>query len=70
MEAELRMNDREAVLQIRDNGSFRGPFERGFGLSTMEDQVKRSGGTMEFTAEEGKGFVVTAVWRAENGSEI
>ena len=70
MEVELRMNDEEAVFQIRDNGSFRGPFERGFGLSTMEDQVRLSGGSVEFTAEEGKGFAVTAVWRAENGSEI
>lgn len=50
------------LLMIRDNGSFRGPFEKGFGLLAMEEYVKASGGTLCFEVEEGKGFGITAAW--------
>ncbi len=53
------------TLEIRDNGSFRGPFEKGFGLMAMEEYVKASGGELRFLAEEGKGFGVVATWRGK-----
>ena len=50
-------------LHITDNGCFRGTLEKGFGLTTMEENVRASGGTIAFEAEEGKGFGISAEWR-------
>ena len=50
------------TLRISDNGQFHGTFEKGFGLNAMEKRVRDSGGTIVFSAEEGKGFVITAQW--------
>ena len=46
------------TLTLTDDGSFHGTFEKGFGLSAMENAVKASGGTIDFITEEGKGFTV------------
>lgn len=51
------------TMTIRDNGSFRGPFEKGFGLMAMEDYVKASGGEISFLTQEGKGFGIVVTWR-------
>ena len=57
------LSEQEARIRIRDNGSFRGEFEKGFGLQTMEDNVQRSGGDIQFIAETGKGFEIDLIWR-------
>ena len=64
MMVEVYMDPDMLTLRISDNGSFHGTFEKGFGLSTMEENVKRSGGTLSFDVKEGKGFGITAEWRA------
>ncbi len=64
MTIEVDMDPKRLTLRIFDNGSFHGTFEKGFGLSTMEENVKRSGGTLAFDVEEGKGFGIIAEWRA------
>ena len=51
------------TLTIRDNGSFRGPLEKGFGLMAMEEYVRASGGEIRFLTEEGKGFGMVVTWR-------
>ena len=50
-------------LRVSDNGSFRGKLVKGFGLTTMEENVRASGGEITFIAEEGKGFEIVAEWR-------
>ena len=60
---EARMAEDRLTLRIEDNGRFHGVLEKGFGLKTMEEKVRASGGTVRFEAEEGKGFAVAAEWR-------
>ena len=55
----------EVVIRIWDNGSFHGTFEKGFGLSAVEDQIRASGGSVEMIAREGEGFEILARWRDE-----
>ncbi len=62
---EVNMEPALLSLRISDNGSFRGTLEKGFGLCTMEETVRASGGTISFEAEEGKGFGIVAEWRTE-----
>ena len=62
---EVNMEPTLLSLRISDNGSFRGTLEKGFGLCTMEESVRASGGTISFEAEEGKGFGIVTEWRAE-----
>ena len=50
-------------LRVSDNGSFRGTLVKGFGLTTMEENVRASGGEITFIAEEGRGFGIIAEWR-------
>ena len=57
------------TLKIRDNGSFRGPLEKGFGLMAMEEYVKASGGEIKFITEEGKGFGIVVTWRKNDERE-
>lgn len=59
----LRMEGQHVTLILSDNGSFRGSFEKGFGLTNLENSVIYSGGTVRFSAEEGKGFTVIIEWR-------
>ncbi|MBO7336338.1 MAG: hypothetical protein J6U42_05310, partial [Lachnospiraceae bacterium] len=63
MDIVARGDDGSFLLTVRDNGSFRGPFEKGFGLMAMEDYVRASGGEIRFLSEEGKGFGVEVSWR-------
>lgn len=63
---KMNMNRDRIELCIQDNGKFRGPFEKGFGLLSMEDYVSKSGGNVRFIAKEGEGFGVVASWEAEN----
>ena len=51
------------TMCIRDNGSFHGTLEKGYGLTAMEENVTATGGTLAFETEEGKGFGITAEWR-------
>lgn len=51
------------TIAIRDNGCFRGPFEKGFGLLAMEEYVKASGGELTFETAENEGFGIVARWR-------
>ena len=62
---EVNMAPEVVRLHITDNGNFRGgrAFEKGFGLTTMEENVRASGGTLAFEAEEGRGFGIAAEWR-------
>ncbi len=62
---ELAMTPEALSLHIRDNGCFRGPLEKGFGLTEMEENVHRTGGTVAFETEEGAGFGIRAEWSAE-----
>lgn len=61
---EAKMTPKELILQVYDDGCFHGPFEKGFGLTAMENYVRASGGSLSFKAEEGSGFGITATWRA------
>ena len=56
-------------IHISDNGCFRGDFNKGFGLKTMEKIVKQSGGTITFIAAHGKGFGIEASWRVRHGTK-
>ena len=60
---EVTMTEQTLTLRITDNGRFHGALEKGFGLRTMEENVRASGGQVHFEAEEGKGFGVVAEWR-------
>ena len=62
---EVHMSPEVLQLHITDNGCFRGTLEKGFGLTTMEENVRASGGTLAFEAEEGKGFGILTEWRPE-----
>ena len=53
------------TLSVFDNGHFHGPFEKGFGLSAIEEKVRASGGTIRFHEAEGESFGVVARWRRE-----
>ena len=67
-EVKLEGCEGSFTLTIRDNGSFRGPVEKGFGLMAMEEYVNASGGEIRFLTEEGKGFGIVVTWR-ENERE-
>lgn len=60
---EARMAQDKLTLRLADNGRFHGALEKGFGLKTMEENVRASGGQIRFEAEEGKGFGIVAEWR-------
>ena len=60
---EVYMTPEVLRLHITDNGCFRGTLEKGFGLTTMEENVCASGGTLTFEAETGRGFGIAAEWR-------
>ncbi|MBQ6183097.1 MAG: hypothetical protein IJK33_04340 [Clostridia bacterium] len=60
------MDEEQVTLTLTDDGSFHGTFEKGFGLSAMENAVKDSNGTIGFITEEGKGFTVRITWRRES----
>ena len=62
---EVRMTPEVLRLHITDNGRFRGTLEKGFGLTTMEENVRASGGTLAFESEEDRGFGIVAEWRSE-----
>ena len=61
---EANMTGEKLILRIADNGCFHGTLEKGFGLKTMEENVRASGGLVRFEVEEGKGFVLIAEWRS------
>ena len=60
---QVRMGEAALEIHIFDNGCFRGPFEKGFGLTAMEENVRASGGSVTFEAREGEGFGLRAEWR-------
>ena len=60
---EVYLTPEALRLHIADNGCFRGTLEKGFGLTTMEENVHASGGTLAFEAEAGRGFGIAAEWR-------
>lgn len=60
---EMHMSPEVLRLHITDNGCFRGTLEKGFGLKTMEENVRTSGGTLAFEAKAGRGFGIAAEWR-------
>ena len=60
---EMHMSPEVLRLHITDNGCFRGTLEKGFGLTTMEENVRTSGGTLVFEAKAGRGFGIAAEWR-------
>ncbi len=68
MDVKLAGSEGKFTLTVRDNGSFRGPLEKGFGLMAMEEYVKASNGEIRFLTEEGKGFGIVVTWR-ENERE-
>jgi len=61
------MDENTVKLILTDNGKFHGAFEKGFGLKTMEENVRASGGTVRFETENGKGFCTAVEWR-NNGN--
>lgn len=63
MTIEMHMSPEVLRLHITDNGCFRGTLEKGFGLTTMEENVHASGGTLAFEAETGRGFGIAVEWR-------
>ena len=65
MRITVAMSPDELQIYLTDNGRFSGTLEKGFGLRTMEERVRASGGSLAFEAEEGRGFGVLAEWRKE-----
>lgn len=61
-----RMSENEISLLLSDDGVFRGTFEKGFGLSAMENAVLASDGNIDFIAEEGRGFTIRITWRKQS----
>lgn len=64
IEADMRPSG--LTLKIIDNGRFHGVFEKGFGLTTMEENIRASGGSLTFETVEGRGFGIIAEWRTGN----
>ncbi len=62
----INMSSERILLSINDNGNFHGEFEKGFGLSVMEENILKSGGSISFIAEQGKGFGIEAEWENKN----
>ncbi len=62
---EVKMSHASLKFEICDNGSFRGPFEKGFGLLAMEENVLKTGGKVTFHAVEGEGFGLIIEWETE-----
>lgn len=62
---EAYMEPMGLMLRLYDNGRFRGAFEKGFGLVTMEENIQASGGSVTFRAVESEGFAIAAEWRAK-----
>ncbi len=56
-------DEEQVTLTLTDDGAFHGTFEKGFGLSAMENAVNASDGTADFITKEGKGFTVRITWR-------
>lgn len=54
------------TLRLFDNGVFRGVLEKGFGLTMMEENVRKSGGVISFEADKGQGFEILVEWRGNN----
>ena len=69
MDISLTGREGSFTLTIRDNGSFRGPLEKGFGLMAMEEYVRASDGEIRFLTEEGKGFGIVVIWRGHEGED-
>lgn len=69
MDISLTGSEGSFTLTIRDNGSFRGPLEKGFGLMAMEEYVRASDGEIRFLTEEGKGFGIVVIWRGHEGED-
>ncbi|MBP5312487.1 MAG: hypothetical protein J6112_06615 [Clostridia bacterium] len=65
IQVSVDLSENSAKITILDNGSFRGGFEKGFGLSVMEERVIASGGEIAFIAESGRGFEIKAEWRMQ-----
>lgn len=59
----VNMSNDVILLSVQDDGQFHGSFEKGFGLSIMEENVEASGGKVEFIHEPGQGFGVNVIWR-------
>lgn len=64
MRIEAYMEPGRLTLRLVDDGAFRGPFEKGFGLTALEEGVRSSGGSVRFCAAEGKGFETIVEWGA------
>jgi len=58
----LKMNEEEVILEIYDDGKWHGEFEKGFGLTSMEDNVIASKGKIDFVHQEGQGFKIIIKW--------
>lgn len=58
----LTMNEKDVILEIYDDGKWHGEFEKGFGLTSMEDNVIASKGKIDFVHQEGQGFKIIVMW--------
>lgn len=58
----LTMNEKDVILEIYDDGKWHGEFEKGFGLTSMEDNVIASKGKIDFVHQEGQGFKIIVKW--------
>lgn len=58
----LTMNEKDVILEIYDDGKWHGEFEKGFGLTSMEDNVVASKGKIDFVHQEGQGFKIIVKW--------
>lgn len=63
------LSESTVTISFTDNGSFHGEFEKGFGLSVIENDVISSGGKIEYQTENGQGFGITVTWRNQYGQE-
>ena len=65
MQVSVDLTESSAKISISDNGKFHGEFEKGFGLSVIEESVIASGGEITFVAESGRGFGIITEWRRQ-----
>ncbi|AAK80882.1 signal transduction histidine kinase [Clostridium acetobutylicum] len=59
VEVSMQFNQDRLYIRIKDNGVGTDGIKKGFGMTGMEERVKKLGGNIEFYSERDKGFEVT-----------
>jgi signal transduction histidine kinase len=68
---ELKMENGKLRFLLSDNGTGADmmKLQKGFGLTSMSEQAKRLGGTLELSSEEGEGLEIALTLPADKGED-